>query len=281
MPAHRAATAEAVKDAVLALATDPDALADLTRACADLFTAYNARAEAAEAEWLALIRAHLRPSRVRWMAPGRQAKTRSLSWKERWGWVGELSGHDPHLTPSLSFQERRPAQNAHFASLGAEVRSAEAPPRTITLAGGTLTCETSLRSNLTEDPELGRLVATERMAPPEAGPYSPLRRRWFAKAGRGRGGAAAEANLAGLDLALAPEWVRDPRLPAAFRAELASHLSGIAADWEAEARLVGLTGREPSSPSRCRAISRPGGTRTPPSSPGREPGRSPWNGSRP
>lgn len=196
VPAHRAATAETVKDAVLALATDPDALANLTQACADLFAAYNARAEAAEAELLALIRAHL------------EAEPSSVDGT---------------------------GQTAH-------VGSQDASPHTITLAGGTLTCETSLRSNLTDDPDLGRLVATERMAPPGTGPYSPLRRRWFAKAGRGRGGAAAETNLAGLDLALAPEWVRDPRLPAAFRAELAAQFSGIAADWEAEARLVGLTG---------------------------------------
>lgn len=133
-------------------------------------------------------------------------------------------------------------QDVHASSLGPQASPAEAPAQTVALAGGTLTCETSLRSNLTEDPELGRLVATERRPPPGAGPYSPLRRRWFARAGRGQGGAGAQATLAGLDLALAPEWVRDPRLPAAFRAELAAQFSGIVADWEAQARLVGLTG---------------------------------------
>jgi hypothetical protein len=34
--------------------------------------------------------------------------------------------------------------------------------------------------------------------------------------------------------------VRDARLPAAFRAELATQFAGVAADWEAEACLVGL-----------------------------------------
>ncbi|WP_264050120.1 glycosyltransferase [Methylobacterium flocculans] len=193
VPAHRAATVTQVKAQVLALAADPEALARLTRACADLFSAYDARAEAADADLLALIRAR----------------------------TGDPASADPR------------AEAAPPAEISSD---------TITLAGGTLTCETSLLSNLSADPDLGRLVATERGPPPGAGPYSPLRRRWFAKAGRGRSGTLPETGLAGLDLALAPEWVRDPRLSAAFRAELATHLSGIAADWEARAHRVGFTG---------------------------------------
>jgi glycosyltransferase involved in cell wall biosynthesis len=192
VPAHRSRTAEAVKDAVLALASDADGLARLTKACADLFAAYNARAERAEADLLAMLRTH-------------------------------------------------PA-DAASAAMRAEATSPQAEPsrETFPLAGGTLTCETSLGSNRLDDSDLGRLVATERCAPPGAGPYSPLRRRWFAKAGRGATAADPVVDLAGLQLALSPEWVRDPRLPAAFRAELATHLAGIAVDWEAEARIVGL-----------------------------------------
>ncbi|MCJ2034089.1 glycosyltransferase [Methylobacterium sp. J-068] len=219
IPEHRGRTSAEVKEQVLALTSDADGLARLSRACADLFAGYNARAEAAETDLLALLRSH--PTDP---APGLHGSPLP---------DGEVCG--------LSGQEV-------LASSAGRLPDTEVTPDTLVLAGGTLTRETSLRSNLTDDPDLGRLVATERDAPPGAGPYSPLRRRWFAKVQKaqhgkvGRAGATPDHGLAGLRLALSPEWVRDPRLPDAFRAELATHLAALRPDWEAEARLVGLTG---------------------------------------
>ena len=247
VPAHRARTAEEVRDAVLALVRDAEALARLTRACADLLAGYNAIAEAAEADLLATLaqdslgrldRSDSAFPEDDGIPASRGHRGSPLLEGEGQGEVRDLSGDGPHLTPTLSFQEREP----RGASSAGRLPDAQATWETVTLAGGTLTRETSLRSNLTDDPERGRLVATERGPPPGAGPYSPLRRRWFAKPGFGSTEAAPDAGLAGLDLALAPEWARDPRLPTALRAEIATQLAGIAADWEAEARLVGLTG---------------------------------------
>ena len=56
-PAHRCRDAEAVKEVVLAVADDADALAQLTRASEALFTRYAAAALAAEAELTGLLRA--------------------------------------------------------------------------------------------------------------------------------------------------------------------------------------------------------------------------------
>jgi hypothetical protein len=117
------------------------------------------------------------------------------------------------------------------------------------LSSGRLCRETSLRSDLRDDPDLGLLVATERDAPPGADPYTPARRRWFARADAagspetGRVEAdSPEASLAGLRLALSPEWVRDRRLPPPLRAELAAQLADVTADWEARAVRVGTAG---------------------------------------
>ncbi|WP_335338460.1 MULTISPECIES: glycosyltransferase [Methylobacterium] len=126
-----------------------------------------------------------------------------------------------------------PAENPLPASEPIRVRTP--------LASGCLTCETSLRSNLRADDDLGLLVATERVAPPGNAPYTPVRRRWFAKAGDGVPDAGPEAGLAGLRLALSPEWVRDRRLPPPLRADLATRFAPVAPDWEAQARRVGAT----------------------------------------
>ncbi len=195
-PAHRLDSAEAVKAAVLALASDAAGLAALTRACEDLFAGYNARAEQAETDLLAMLPVS----------------------------NGKPSGAAP-----------------------ASPAAAPNPDRVVTVLGsGRLSCETSLRSDLREDPDLGLLVATERGTPPGADPYSPARRRWFARADAAgapeTGGVAA--GLAGLRLALAPEWVRDRRLPPPLRAELAAQLADVAADWEARAVRVGTAGDE-------------------------------------
>jgi hypothetical protein len=75
-----------------------------------------------------------------------------------------------------------------------------------------------------------------------------VRRRWFARAEDGGPGAGApdagapDAGLAGLRLALSPEWVRDRRLPPPLRADLASQLAEVAVDWDARAVRVGAAG---------------------------------------
>ena len=201
VPAHRLDTAEAVKTQVLALASDAAELAALTRACADLFAGYNARAEEAETALLAM----------------------------------------------LSVSDRKPSA----ADAQAARPAATDPDRVVTaLANGRLTCETSLRSDLRDDPDLGLLVATERVAPPGAEPYTPARRRWFARAEAAKTGhrpdeaGSADAGLAGLRLALSPEWVRDRHLPPPLRAEIAAQLADVAADWDAQAVRVGSAGDE-------------------------------------
>ncbi|MCK2053685.1 glycosyltransferase [Methylobacterium sp. 37f] len=213
-PAHRLQTGQAVKDMVLALASDATGLAALTRACEALFAGYNKGAEQAETDLLAMLPA----------------------------WDADTSGPDEPASSD-------PAQPATFVA-----SSLVSMP----LRHGRLACETSLRSDLRDHPDLGRLIATERAGPPGAAPYTPLRRRWFARAGAGSSGTdrgidqgtspetgqetSQETGLAGLHLALSPEWVRERRLPPPLRAELAAELADVAADWEAEARLVGLTG---------------------------------------
>ncbi|KQO67704.1 glycosyltransferase [Methylobacterium sp. Leaf89] len=198
-PAHRLPTAAAVKAEVLALADDAAGLAALTRACADLFAGYNARAEQAETALLAM----------------------------------------------LSVSDGKPSE----AAASVAPATANDPDRVVTfLEGGHLTRETSLRSDLRDDPERGLLVATERVAPPGADPYTPARRRWFARAEEGKTerrqdeAGSPDAGLAGLRLALSPEWVRDRRLPPPLRADLAAQLADVAADWEAQAVRVGTAG---------------------------------------
>ncbi|KQP11082.1 hypothetical protein ASF28_08490 [Methylobacterium sp. Leaf99] len=141
----------------------------------------------------------------------------------------------------------------HRPGDGAEPNPNSAPPEaarvdalTQALPGGTLTCVTGLSTAERDESERGVLVATERAAPPGAGPYAPERRCWFARAGAGPStgiatGIATDValGLAGAELALAPEWVRGHRLPPAFRATLAMAIATARPDWEAEARPVG------------------------------------------
>ncbi|MCJ2080626.1 glycosyltransferase [Methylobacterium sp. J-090] len=111
-------------------------------------------------------------------------------------------------------------------------------PRTMALAGGTLTCVTGLGTAEQDDAEHGLLVAVERAPPLGAGPYAPERRRWFARQGNAPS-PTADLGLADAEVALAPEWVRARQLPAGFRAALAAEFAGVRPDWEAGARLVG------------------------------------------
>jgi glycosyltransferase involved in cell wall biosynthesis len=119
---------------------------------------------------------------------------------------------------------------------GDAVKGADSPVTT-RFGGVALTATRSLDSLTREHSSYGILVATE-MPPRDALPYDPVRRRWFARAAEGEAGSGPE--LAGLRATLAPEWVRDRRLPAALRAELAVLMAGLLPDWEAQARLIGI-----------------------------------------
>ena len=210
--AHRCRDAQAVKEAVLAVAGDRDALARLTRASEALFTRYAETAVAAEAELIGLLR------------EGRGSSPPPCG--EEAGGGGRADGTaPPHSEPP--------------------------PPRTPPLKGeGTsavrggglvLTCETSARSLPAADPDLGVLVATERRpGHGTAEVYTVLRRRWFARAEAGAEGATPDPGA--LDIALSPEWVRDRKLPPEARAVLARAFAGIQADWETEGRIVGCAG---------------------------------------
>lgn len=104
--------------------------------------------------------------------------------------------------------------------------------------GLVLTCETSARSLPAADPDLGVLVATERRpGHGAAAAYALQRQRWFARAEASAVGDPPD--LGALDVALAPEWVRDRTLPPVTRAALARAFARIQADWETEGRVVG------------------------------------------
>ncbi|CAO4175601.1 glycosyltransferase [Methylorubrum populi] len=197
-PAHRCRDADGVKQAVLAVAGDPEALARLTRASAALYARYAELALAAEAELIALLRA----------GSGGSGRGRAVP-----------SAPDPSQAPPH-----------------------EREKTTVTRGGGlVLTCEISARSLIATDPDHGVLVATERRAGQgRAEVYTPLRRRWFARAEAG--GEGSPPDLGALDVALSPEWVRDRTLPPAARAALARAFARIEADWETEGRIVGCAG---------------------------------------
>lgn len=70
--------------------------------------------------------------------------------------------------------------------------------------------------------------------------YAPQRQRWFARAEASAAGNPPD--LGALDVALAPEWVRDRTLPSAARAALARAFARMQVDWETEGRIVGCAG---------------------------------------
>ncbi|MEH3117921.1 MAG: glycosyltransferase [Methylorubrum populi] len=112
----------------------------------------------------------------------------------------------------------------------------------IVMQGGglVLTRETSARSLPASDPDRGVLVATERR--PGRGTaevYAPQRQRWFARAEASAVGDPPD--LGALDVALAPEWVREKKLPSETRTALARAFADIQADWETDGRVVGRT----------------------------------------
>lgn len=202
VPAHRARGVDEVKAVVLALSRDEAGLAALTRACRDLFGAYDVRSETAETDLIAMIH-------------------------------GRLGGHESDIAPEPAPSGRSPASE---------------PEATVSHAFGSvvLTRETSSRSAERDDPDHGRLVATERSPAGAAAAqhgYVARRRRWFAKAADvpvARTGAALLASRTGRHaLALSPEWVRDRTLPARAREDLALLLSEVEPDWRAQAKLIG------------------------------------------
>lgn len=208
-PAHRCRDADAVKDAVLALTDDADALARLTRASETLFTRYAETALAAEAELIGLLWAHERER----ASPAPRMR-------------GE--GHDGEVTEALSPQAGRGD-------------ASPAPARVVRGGGLVLTCETSARSLPAVDPDLGVLVATERRPGHRtAAVYTPLRQRWFARAEASADGDPPD--LGALDVALSPEWVRARQLPAAARTALARAFARMQADWETQGLVVGCAG---------------------------------------
>ncbi|KQQ14826.1 hypothetical protein ASF53_08340 [Methylobacterium sp. Leaf123] len=209
-PAHRCRDAEAVKEAVLAVASDADALARLTRASEALFTRYAATALAAEAELIELLRA----GRVEHGIPSPRTR-------------GE--GRNDKVAEALSPPAGRGEGNPDAAS--------------VVIKGGglALTCETTAKSRPAATPDLGVLVATERRpGHGTAAVYTPQRQRWFARAEASTVGDPPD--LGALDVALSPEWVRDRTLPPATRAALARAFARIQADWETEGRIVGSAG---------------------------------------
>ncbi|GJE71076.1 glycosyltransferase [Methylorubrum podarium] len=243
--AHRCRDAEAVKEAVLAVAGDRDALARLTRASEALFTRYAEAAVAAEAELIGLLRTHGRdrasPSpRARGEGRGDLVVVAtSGSDGEGAHPVEAPSETPPHLRLPPRFGDGRVAE-----ALSPQAGRGEADTdatRVVQGGGLVLTCETSARSLPAADPDLGVLVATERRpGHGAAAVYTALRQRWFARAEPGAEGAAPD--LGALDVALSPEWVRDRKLPPEARAVLARAFAGIQADWETEGRIVGCAG---------------------------------------
>ena len=246
VPAHRCRDAEAVKEAVLAVSRDAEALARLSRASEALFTRYATTAKAAEAELIGLLERHERdrtsPS-PRMRGEGRDdlvvGATRGSAGDE----VVQVETH-----PSIPPDPRLPP---HFGDdRGAEALSARAGRRgtnldavSIVIQGGglALTCETSANSRPAADPDLGVLVATERRpGRGTAAVYAPLRQRWFARAEASAVGDPPD--LGALDVALSPEWVRDRKLPPATRVALARAFARMQADWETEGRMVGRAG---------------------------------------
>ncbi|MDV2985921.1 UNVERIFIED_CONTAM: glycosyltransferase [Methylobacteriaceae bacterium AG10] len=210
--AHRCCDAEAVKEAVLAVAGDRDALARLTRASEALFTRYAEAAVAAEAELIGLLR------------EGRGSSPPPCGEEAKGG--GRADGTaPPHPEPPPPWTPPRKREGTSSVRGG----------------GLVLTCETSARSLPAADPDLGVLVATERRpGHGAAAVYTPARRRWFARADAAAGGPPPD--LGALDVALSPEWVRDRKLPPEARAVLARAFAGIQADWETEGRIVGCAG---------------------------------------
>ncbi|WP_186384030.1 glycosyltransferase [Methylobacterium dankookense] len=108
-----------------------------------------------------------------------------------------------------------------------------------------LTCETSLRSLTTNDPEIGILVATEK--PPlhtlhDRG-FTPERKRWFARLLRKNESSEDQPTtrkfLGDAGLTLSPEWVRKRVLSRTSRECIAGYFSEMPANWSSEAKLIG------------------------------------------
>lgn len=266
-PAHRCRDAEAVKAAVLAVSWDADALARLTRASEALFTRYAETALAAEAELIGLLRAHEQgraSSSPRMRGEGRDDhRTRvypssDLSCPSRasptWD-VGATSGSEgegadqrepPSSTPPHHRLPARSADGEVGRALSPRAGRGGAKPeadgaRVFRGGGLVLTVETSTRSLPAADPDLGVLIATERRpGHGTAAVYAPHRQRWFARAEASAVGDPPDLGV--LDVALAPEWVRDRTLSSATRAALACAFARMQVDWETEGRIVGCAG---------------------------------------
>ncbi|WP_375462386.1 glycosyltransferase [uncultured Methylobacterium sp.] len=102
-----------------------------------------------------------------------------------------------------------------------------------------LACARALDSPVLDDPERGRLVATERLSEDAARAlrYAPERRRWFAAPA-----VAAGRSLGPVRVAFSPEWVRDRRLPGAAREAAILAFRDAVADWTTDGRRVGAGG---------------------------------------
>ena len=148
------------------------------------------------------------------------------SWEAESGLIAMLREHDGGA-PAAAPDEAPPR--------------ADAPVSEVRCGPLELTCEPSLRSLPSSDPDRGLLVATERRPADGTSPsYAPLRRRWFARAEEGDAASKPLAALGAMPVALSPEWVRDRALPPAARAALARAFAETPADWSAAARVVGL-----------------------------------------
>ncbi|WP_056280927.1 glycosyltransferase family 4 protein [Methylobacterium sp. Leaf108] len=242
VPAHRCEGAEDVKAQVLSLAGDAAGLAVLARACADLFATYNARAEAAETDLVAMIRD--------WRAPSRDGpvpeRTRLRGWLAK---AGDMTDRVTRPYAAMfSGGEPKPASAEPVPPPPAPPADPAPEPVAVQRFGTVvLSGLDSLDSALREHPDHGRLVATERVpagADAAARAYSPSRRRWFATAADATAprtaAALSDAGFCERRLALSPEWVRDRALPRAVREDLALLLSQAEPDWRAQARLVGI-----------------------------------------
>lgn len=114
----------------------------------------------------------------------------------------------------------------------------EAAPEPEPAAEGWPACARTVDSAVVDDPALGRLLATERLGEDaaRAAGYAPARRRWFAKPAPPP---SSPASLGPVRVALAPEWVRDRRLPTAIREAAALAFRDAWPDWRTRARCVG------------------------------------------
>ncbi len=100
------------------------------------------------------------------------------------------------------------------------------------------TCIRSAGSVVTDDPGLGRLLATERIGEEaaRAARYAPERRRWYAES---QPPSATISSVGALHVAFSPEWIREKRLPREVRESAARAFRDVQPDWTTHARRIG------------------------------------------